>query len=297
MSQVFKTTEVAVMDFSKIFTEGEYFTGILQEVGLPQLFFTNKAIYKCVPGKGVIIDTGMKYNTYDQITKEFDFSYEHPIWQNTYRVIGARSEKELKILTYHIVCEFSSILHIGNYFFNQWENIIHLVNQNIKDYESSSAILPEIPMLKENLDGFFVECKNLVSHMLTIFKLYYLKKNILDKNPSETMCLTLIKESTFKSKNKDSLNNIFEKLEQVAKIMRAIRNSISHPENYKENLFLLYNVHWENNNVLCPPVIEYKTRNEAGQISVLDYVSKTYETLLEVCGSFLGILVQDICDV
>lgn len=48
MSQISKTTGVSLMDFSKIFTGDEYFTGTVQQVGLPMLFSTNKAMYKCV---------------------------------------------------------------------------------------------------------------------------------------------------------------------------------------------------------------------------------------------------------
>lgn len=297
MTQEYKTTEVSLMDFSKIFKGDEHFTGIIQEVGLPMLFTTNKAMYKCVSGKGIIEDTGEKYDTYDQITREFDFSGDHPIWQNTYKIIGTRPERELQILTYHIVSELSSIMHINSYFNEQWENIKSQVSQNIEAYKASSALLPEIPMLKEHLDGFFVECKNLISHLLTIFKLYYQGKTIIANNPKVEKCLEEIKKDTLKSKNKNELINIFERLKKIGKTVRAVRNAISHPENYKENFFLLYNVHWENNRILFSPIIEYKTVEEAGQLNVLDFTNETYTSLLEICGSFFNALVQDMTEI
>lgn len=294
MSQELETTELSILDFSKIFTEGETFDGFLMEEGLPPLIFSNKAVYKHVAGKGIMKNTGEKYDTYNQITKEFDFSGGHPIWQNTYRIIGSRPEKELKILTYHIISEFSSIFHINNYLLAQWDAITKQVTENIQSYENSSALLPQIPLLKETIDGFFAECKNLISHMLTLFKLYYLKEAITTDNLSESDCLLKIKNDTLISKDKIKLTNIFEELKKLCETLRAIRNAISHPENYKDNYFLLYNVHWENNKTLCPPVIEYRAKKMAGQISVLDYTNATYYSLLKICGSFLSVLVKDL---
>lgn len=294
MTQEYKTTEVSIIDFSKIFTGEEHFTGIVQQVGLPMLFSTNKAMYKCVVGKGIICDTGEKYDTYDQITKEFDFSTDHPIWKNTYMIVGSRPEKELQILTYHVASGLSSIMHTNSYLFAQWNSITKYVTENIQSYKTSSVLLPEIPLLKEIIDGFFAESKNLISHILTIFKLYYLKKSITEKNLEEDNCLAEINKVSFISKDKENLIRAFEKLSEIGNIIRAVRNAISHIEDYKQNSFLLYNVHWENHKTLCPPIIEYKNKGNVGQIDALGFINETYVSLLDICGLFFGVLVQDM---
>lgn len=294
MSKVYKTTQLSIMDFSKIFTEGEYIKGTIFEIGLPPLIYTNKAIYKCMSGVGNIENTGEKYDTYNQMTKEFDFSDEHPIFQNTWKIVAFQPKKELKILTYQMMVKLNSILYMKNYFFEHWITIRNQVNRNIKAYEYSSTLLPQIPMLKETLDGFFVEGKDLISYILTLFKLYYLNKDIKDTNPNESNCLEEIKKETFFSQNKKVLIIIFQQLNEIALTLRTIRNAISHPENYKDNYFCLYNVHWENNKNLASPIIEYKAKYCQGQISVLEYVDTTYNSLLKICGSFLNILIQDV---
>ena len=299
MAIICKTNQVVSIDFSKIFTENEHVVGTIGELGLPLLVHTNKAIYKLVVGKGTIEGMGEKYDTYNQITKEFDFSEMYPIYENTWKIVALRSETPLRILTYQMMMEFNSVLHINNYFFQQWQDIVREVKENMKAYETSSAILPPIPLLKELIDGFFVECKDLISHILTLFKLYYLKRKIEERgNPTESKCLEKVKEPEFFSTNRGELIRLFRMLGEIGQTLRAIRNALSHPENYADNSFSLYNVHWENNKTLCSPIIEYRTtykkKNYQGQIQVLEYTSSTYDSLLTICGSFLNILVQDL---
>lgn len=298
MSQNIRSTQVQIMDLGSVFSSDEYIIKIIGEVGLPPLTITNKAIYKILFGKGVVEETKEIYDTYNQVTKEFDFSIGNPIFDNTLGLVINRKEKELKILTYSIMHELSSISKISNYLNNQWQNICESVNQNIKEYEYNVRILPNIPFLKESVDGFFVEYKNIVSYILTIFKIYYQHKTIEADNPYCSECLKEIKNKTFFSVNKDLLYNIFQKLDSHCAKMRAMRNALNHPENYKENLFLLYDIHWGNNKILCPPIMEYTSKlgnnTFQGQENVLEYFNSEYSFLLEIFGKFINTLVIDL---
>lgn len=298
MPQSVKSTQVQIMDLGRIFSSDEYIVSIIGEVGLPQLTITNKAIYKNLFGKGIIEETMEIYDTYNQVTKEFDFSIGSPIFDNTLGLVRNRNEKELKILSYNIMHELASVSKINNYLNMQWQNICENVNQNIKDYEDGVRILPSIPFLKESVDGFFVEYKNMVSYILTIFKIYYQHKTIIADNPSCYKCLQNIRNKMFISANKDILSDIFQKLNKHFSRMRAMRNALNHPENYKENLFLLYDIHWGNNKILCSPIIEYKSKVDnnmlQGQENILEYFNNEYYFLLDIVGKFINTLVVDL---
>lgn len=299
MSQNVKSTQVQIMNLANIFSDGERIVNMVGEEGLPPLTITNKAIYKNLFGKGVIEETKENYDTYNHVTKEFDFSIGNPIFDNTFGLVINRKEEELKILTYSIMHELASISKINNYLNNQWQNICESVNQNIKGYEYNVRILPNIPFLKENVDGFFVEYKNMVTYILTIFKIYYQHKTIIARNPYCKDCLKEIKNKNFFSINKDLLHNIFQELDAHCTKMRAMRNALNHPENYKDNLFLLYDVHWGNNKVLCQPIIEYKSKLDNGNTfqgheNVLEYFNSEYSFLLEIVGKFINTLIVDL---
>lgn len=80
--------------------------------------------------------------------------------------------------------------------------------------------------------------------------------------------------------------------------MRAMRNALNHPENYKENLFLLYDIHWGNNKILRSPIIEYKSKVDnnmlQGQENILEYFNNEYYFLLDIVGKFINTLVVDL---
>lgn len=298
MSQIFKTIQAQIIDFSQITNNEEKIIDMITEKGIPALCITNKSIYKISLGQGIIEGTNEIYDTYNQITKEFDFSITHPIFKNSYGIVNKRSEQELKILVYNIMLELTSMSKINVYIEDQWSKIYKDVYQNIGQYKTSSTILPSLPFLKENVDGFFVECKNTVSYLLTIFKIYYQKTSLIAKNPTCIKCIKDISNKNFNSTNKDELIRIFQDLDKLCSKMRAIRNAINHPENYAENIFLLYDVHWENNKTLCPPLLEYKSKIEKvfyqGQEDIIKYFKHTYSNLLNITGNFLNILIEDI---
>lgn len=298
MSQIIKYTQVQTIDFSKIMEIGENLIGIIAVEELPSLVITDKFIYKILFGKGTIMQTGENYNTYQQITKEFDFSVNHPIFKNSLGIVQKREEKELKILAYAIMEELSSILKVKNYVGEQWKQIYRDVFLNIEKYETTSQLLPQIPFLKESVDGFFVECKNIVSYILTLFKIYYEGKTIIAKSSSCEDCLKYINTSEFNSINKQEIRKLFKDLKCLSDTLRAIRNAINHPENFRENKFLLYNVHWGNNKKLCPPFFEYQSiidkKPKKGPEDVIVYFNNTYTSLLEIVGNFLNILINDL---
>lgn len=80
--------------------------------------------------------------------------------------------------------------------------------------------------------------------------------------------------------------------------MRAMRNALNHPENYEENLFLLYDIHWGNNKILYPPIIEYQSKVDnnmlQGQENVIEYFNNEYSFLLEIVGKFINTLIVDL---
>ena len=298
MPQNVNSTQVQIMDLSPIMEAEERIIGIIGEEGLPPLVITNKFIYKILFGKGIIMETGEVYETYNQTTKEFDFSINHPIFKNSFGIVQCRAEKELKILTYSIMEELASILKIKNYIEEQWEKISSDVFHNIEKFEVSSQCLPLIPFLKESVDGFFVECKNILSYILTLFKIYYQKKTIIARNPYCNDCLKDINKPKFHSIDKNGLQKVFNNLQSFSDEMRAIRNAINHPENFKENKFLLYNVYWGNHKKLCPPLFEYQSMIDKnikkGEKDVIVYFDNAYVMFLNIVGNFLKILIKDI---
>lgn len=294
MPQTIKSESVQLIDMSKIFSSEEIIVGMISEVGLPILILTNKAIYRWMFGKGIVVETGEKYNTYQQITKEFDFSPDHPLFQNTYGIAQKTNNTLLKIFAYDIMSKLSSLLKITEFLFFQWNIIENEVNKDIKNYETTPKTLPLIPLLKENVDAYFVECKNIISDILTMFKIYFQRKTINSRNIGTLKCLNIIK----KENNPPETIKLFQTLNEIDTKVRAIRNAISHPENYKENIFFLYNVYWGNHNVLSQPFFEYQSTIEKklqrGQEELIPYFKKTYESLLDISGSFMKETIKHI---
>lgn len=58
MPQTIKSESVQLIDMSKIFSSEEIIVGMISEVGLPILILTNKAIYRWMFGKGIVVETG-----------------------------------------------------------------------------------------------------------------------------------------------------------------------------------------------------------------------------------------------
>lgn len=286
MPDVIVTDRVCTMELSKILGEGENIIDIIAEEGLPAVFITNKKMYKILLGQGINQKTGKKHNATNQVVGVFDFSKDHPIFQNTYNIVRYTDKKELKILTYSIMDKLYSILNIYNYLQNNWNNAQTNFLQNRNDYDNLCKALPQIPMLKEYFDAFCVETKDAISYILTLFKVYCKHQNILDKAINATECIDFIKEH-----NLTSLENIFNPLQKIDEQFRDIRNAVVHPENYKDNSFLLYNIYLSSDNVLMSPFFEYRNKEISGSNSVLEYVAFIYNSLLDLSKQFLSTLV------
>ena len=286
MTVTLATDKVSVMNLSQIFSKEEHIIGMITEEGLPPIIITNKKMYKMVLGNGIIVETGERGVASNQVVEVFNFSVDHPIFQSTYKVVQHNNKQELKILSYAIMEEFNSILNIYNYLYDNWEKINISFSTNRSEYESLSKTLPQIPFLKEYFDAFFTETKDIISYLLTLFKIYYTHNNTKYKKSGVKDCIDFIKDNDL-----TNLKDIFEKLRDVSTLVLGARNAIVHPENHKENKFLLYNVYLNSDNVLMPPCFEYKSKDGSGEYDVLEYIDFVYKSLLDISKQFLTTLV------
>ena len=286
MTVTLATDKVSVMNLSQIFSKEEHIIGMITEEGLPPIIITNKKMYKMVLGNGIIVETGERGVASNQVVEVFNFSVDHPIFQSTYKVVQHNNKQELKILSYAIMEEFNSILNIYNYLYDNWEKINISFSTNRSEYESLSKTLPQIPFLKEYFDAFFTETKDIISYLLTLFKIYYTHNNTKYKKSGVKDCIDFIKDTDL-----THLKDIFEKLRDVSTLVLGARNAIVHPENHKENKFLLYNVYLNSDNVLMPPCFEYKSKDGSGEYDVLEYIDFVYKSLLDISKQFLTTLV------
>ena len=66
---------------------------------------------------------------------------------------------------------------------------------------------------------------------------------------------------------------------------------MTHPEDYKINMFRIWNVFLNTDDQLSPPLCEYKSKDGEGTIYVLEYIHRIYESLLSISNEFLNTLV------
>ena len=243
-------------------------------------------MYKLLLGQGINLKTGARHNSANQVVELFNFSTDHPIFQSTYEIIQHTNKRELKILTYSIMEKLYSILTISDYLQNNWNEVYSMFSQNRQEYDNLCKTLPQIPLLKEYFDAFCTETKDAISYMLTLFKVYCMHKNILDKAVTVKQCLDFINKH-----NLANLKNIFEQIQKIDEQFRQIRNAMVHPENYNENMFLLSNIYLNADNMLMPPMFEYKTNKDCAAHDVLKYMYFMYNSLLSLSKQFLTILV------
>ena len=286
MTVALVTDKVSMMDLSNILEEGECIIDIIKGENFPRIIITNKKMYKMVLGNGIIVETGERSVASNQVVEVFNFSVDHPIFQSTYKVVQHNNKQELKILSYAIMEEFNSILNIYNYLYDNWEKINISFSTNRSEYESLSKMLPQVPFLKEYFDAFFTETKDIISYLLTLFKIYYTHNNKKYEKSGVKDCIDFIKDNDL-----TNLKDIFEKLRDVSTLVLGARNAIVHPENHKKNKFLLYNVYLNSDNVLMPPCFEYKSKYGSGEYNVLEYIDFVYKSLLDISKQFLITLV------
>lgn len=286
MPDIIKIDRVCTMGLSKVLKEGEYILQIIAEVGIPPIVITNKKIYKTLFGSGVNIKNGERYDIENQVVEVFNFSVDNPIFQNTYKIVQNSDKTELKMLTYAIMTKLYSLWNIYNYLQNNWNVIYKTFNKNREEYSNLSETLPQIPFLKELFDAFCMETKDTISYFLTLFKVYYMKRDMMTPAVPMNACMSFIK-----SNNLLNIKEPFGELNAINEQFGQMRNAIVHIEDYETNSFLLYDVHLEKGNVLAPPMFEYKTKKMSGCHDVLEYVAFVYKSLLDISKQFLTTLV------
>lgn len=280
------TNQVNVMDLSRIIDKKEYIVDLIAEVGLPLIVVTNKKMYKMLLGQGIVVETGEPHNAHNQVVEAFDFSVDHPIFKSTYQIVKQSEKAELKILTYSIMEKLYSILKIRNYLQENWDEMHQAFLANRKDYDELRKILPQIPLLKEYFDAFCAETKDAISFILTLFKIYCMHCDILDDAVNVDKCIKFIEEHSLSNQR-----DVFYSLQQINIQFRALRNAMTHPENYKVNMFRIWNVFLNADDQLSPPLCEYKSKDGEGTIYVLEYIHHIYESLLSISNEFLNTLV------
>lgn len=280
------TNQVNVMDLSRIIDKEEYIVDLIAEVGLPPIVVTNKKMYKMLLGQGIVVETGKPYNAHNQVVEAFDFSVDHPIFKSTYQIVKQSEKAELKILTYSIMEKLYSILKIRNYLRENWDEMHQAFLANRKDYDELRKTLPQIPLLKEYFDAFCAETKEVISFVLTLFKIYCMHHDITHSSVRVQDCIKFIEEH-----NLTHQKTIFNVLQQIDMLFRALRNAMTHPENYKDNLFVMWNIFLNADDQLSPPLCEYKSKDGEGTIYVLEYIHHIYKSLLSISNEFLNTLV------
>ena len=286
MPDVIVTDRVCTMELSKVFSEGEYIVQTIAEVGIPPVIITNKKIYKTLFGSGINIKTGKRYDIPTQVVEVLNFSIDNSIFQNTYKIVQNSDKTELKMLTYAIMTKLYSLWNIYNFLQDNWNKAYETFINNREEYENLSRTLPQIPFLKELFDAFCMEAKDMISYFLTLFKVYYMKQDIIAPAVGFKKCREYIKSSNF-----SEIKDIFDVLYLIDEKFTHIRNAIVHIEDYKQNSFVLYNVHLESRNILMPPFFEYKNNEHAGNSYVLEYMKFVYSNLLNISKQFLSTLV------
>ena len=263
-------------------------------ISSPFLIYTEKATYAFIVNNGINLSTGKQISGNNTLYKLFDFSSNHPIYKNSYAIIKDNSVSTFsqKINTeialsigFRILSDLASIYKIYNYLSAEFNTLKNKIGQKIQKYTTTpTTVLPQIPLLKENIDAFFNCATNIISHYLTFFDIKYENGTIENRNPSLDKCIKILNKSNIKDKNE--LLMIFNSIKDTEKLLRDIRNYLYHPENHLFNVFL-YNIYFNTDNLLTPPTLEFINDETSQNINIIEYINNFLEKILTFSKNYL----------